>query len=678
MKFDAESVLFSLKCFIAGMLAYYIALRIGLTNPYWAVTTSYIVSQPLAGAVLSKALFRAVGTALGATAAVVLVPTFVNEPMVLALALALWLGLCTYIAQLDRTPLAYMFVLAGYTASIIGFPAVDTPGAVFNIAILRVQEIMLGLLCGSLVHAVIFPRTVTVRLLARIDQILGEVEQRTRGALALNRDTTLREERRRIALDLGELDQLSTHLPFDTARVVPRVRTVRALQDQLIMLLPLVTAVEDRLEALTLDERGIPPDVADLLRRTDLWLAEGVAVPDREEKAAALIAEAGALEPQDRSGGFVWHEMLLISLLVRLAELIAAHRDCRDLHDQIRSPSVRALTPHLGTLLMGAHGRSLHRDRGAALRTGFGTVATILLGCIFWIGTAWPSGAGAVLIAGVCCALFGGTDNGRRSIVNFLIGTIAGILAAVPYAFAIIPRVTDFVSLAAVLAPALLLLGSIFARPHYTLMGFGAAVGFLNSVGLNDHYGADFAAFANGAIAQIIGAGFSVVTVSLFQTVGPDTAIGRLFTSGWRDVARRASGRSRDERRWLSRMIDRIGLLLPKLARRAPDSAAPLMDMLVDMRTGIVAGRLRVLSQESPPDEQLLVDRTLDAIGDYYRHLNPNHPILPPDTVLTDIDRMVTAFAGDPSSERRRDALLLLTSLRRNLFPAAAPYGMAA
>ena len=52
-RFGGKEALFSVKCFVAAILAYYIALRIGLTRPYWAVTTSYIVAQPLAGAVLS-------------------------------------------------------------------------------------------------------------------------------------------------------------------------------------------------------------------------------------------------------------------------------------------------------------------------------------------------------------------------------------------------------------------------------------------------------------------------------------------------------------------------------------------------------------------------------------------------------------------------------------------------
>ncbi|RZM30908.1 MAG: FUSC family protein, partial [Sphingomonas sp.] len=172
-RFGGKEALFSVKCLIAAFLAYYIALRIGLTRPYWAVTTSYIVAQPLAGAVLSKAVFRVAGTVLGAAAAVVLVPNLVNAPELLSLGLALWLGLCLYISLLDRTPRAYLFLLAGYTASIIGFPSVTTPGAVFTIAALRVQEITIGILCGSLIHGFVFPQTVTATLLARIDAILA-------------------------------------------------------------------------------------------------------------------------------------------------------------------------------------------------------------------------------------------------------------------------------------------------------------------------------------------------------------------------------------------------------------------------------------------------------------------------------------------------------------------------
>ena len=42
--------LFSIKTFAAAVLALLISLWIALPNPYWAVATVYIASNPLSGA----------------------------------------------------------------------------------------------------------------------------------------------------------------------------------------------------------------------------------------------------------------------------------------------------------------------------------------------------------------------------------------------------------------------------------------------------------------------------------------------------------------------------------------------------------------------------------------------------------------------------------------------------
>jgi uncharacterized membrane protein YccC len=674
MQIDTDEVLFSIKCFLAAMLAFYIALRIGLTRPYWAVTTSYIVAQPLAGAVLSKAVFRLLGTGLGALAAVVLVPSLVNEPIILSVALALWLGICLYISLLDRTPRAYIFLLAGYTASIIGFPSVNLPGAIFDTAILRVQEIVIGILCGSFIHGVVFPRTVTARLLQRIDTILADAERWTREALGRSPRTTSPQEQRRIAIDLGELDQLSVHLPFDTARLLPRVRTVRALQDQLLQILPLGSTVEDRLTALH-ETGGVPADIDALVEEASDWFADGVHRGDRDVTAAELIArlQTGS---QPNAEALCWRDLLALNLRARLADLIAIHRDAHDLRDQLRSPSARAINPHVGDLLSQAHGRALHRDRGLALRAAAGTFACIALGCSFWIATAWADGAGAVLIAGVCCALFGNVDRPGPVIFQFFIGSAIGLAVAMGYAYAIVPRVNSFGLFVAVMAPPLLLVGSLMARPKLTLVALGALLGFANTVGFNATYETDFASFVNGAIAQLTGTGFAVVTVSLFQTIGADSSVARLFRAGWRDVARRADGRSTDETCWSSRMLDRIGLLLPRLAARpVRENPDGLLDALTDMRTGIVAGRLRRLSRTG---EREPIDAALDGIARHFRGLDPSRPAPPPDNLLMLIDQGVAAFAADLEPKRCREGLVLLTSLRRNLFPTAPGHRAAA
>jgi hypothetical protein len=56
----------------------------------------------------------------------VIIPTTVDAPVITVAALSLWMGTCLAIALLDRSPKAYVFMLAGYTAAIIRFPTVDT------------------------------------------------------------------------------------------------------------------------------------------------------------------------------------------------------------------------------------------------------------------------------------------------------------------------------------------------------------------------------------------------------------------------------------------------------------------------------------------------------------------------------------------------------------------------
>lgn len=71
------------------MIALYIALSLDLPRPYWAMAAVYVVANPLAGATSSKGIFRALGTLIGACAAVIFVPLFVNAPELLSLAVGI-------------------------------------------------------------------------------------------------------------------------------------------------------------------------------------------------------------------------------------------------------------------------------------------------------------------------------------------------------------------------------------------------------------------------------------------------------------------------------------------------------------------------------------------------------------------------------------------------------------
>ena len=673
---DAEAALFSVKSFAAAVLAYYVALRIGFAQPVWAVTTVYLVSQPLSGAVLSKALFRLLGTFLGGVAAVILLPAFVNEPLVLSLALALWLGLCVYIAQLDRTPRSYVFLLAGYTASIIGFPSVFAPGNIFNTAVLRVQEIGIGIVSASLIHSAIFPRSVTSRLQQQIGAIVASAEQSSRRSLAGSRDAALDRERRLLANGITEIEQLSFHVAFDTARLLPRPGVIRALQDQLSWLLPLSSVVEDRIAEYVAAEGALPTEIAALIADIDRWFVASLSESARDEHAQTHIGEAERL---GRAIGieapWQWREMILASLLSRLAELVRAHRALRELHDRVISGSIRGLSSEAALLIRSASSGSAHRDHGIALRSALGSVVAVLSVCGFWIATAWSSGATAALLAGVGCALFASLPHPGIVIRRFFYGSLVGIVLAAVMGFAVFPRVTDFTILAAVLSPPLLLIGSILARPALAVYALGAVVGLLNTVGIAATYQSDFANFVNGSVAQIAGTAAAVFIVDVFQVTGAETAFARLFSAGFRDVAARAEGRARDTRRWMRRMIDRTALIAARAGPAGIHPALPPYDALVGLRIGYNAGELRAFSAALPDDAaRLHLHAVLQHVSRHFRKLRPTDRTPAADAALQALDRAMAAFAADPMAERRYHATILLTGLRRNLFPDARAF----
>jgi uncharacterized membrane protein YccC len=109
------------------LVALYIAFASNLERPYWAMFTIFIVAKPITGAVRSKSAFRAFGTLAGAAMALLLVPPLVQAPVLLCLALSLWIGVCLYLSMQDRRPRSYAFLLAGYTAAIVGLAVVNEP-----------------------------------------------------------------------------------------------------------------------------------------------------------------------------------------------------------------------------------------------------------------------------------------------------------------------------------------------------------------------------------------------------------------------------------------------------------------------------------------------------------------------------------------------------------------------
>lgn len=626
LRTDQEAVLFSLKCLLATSLGLYVSLRIGLNRPFWVIGTVYLVSQPLSGATLSRGLFRLLGTVGGAVATVALVPRFANAPLVLSAALATWMSLCLYLAMLDRTPRAYAFLLAGYTTSLIGFPAVMVPADVFTIAITRVQEIAIGILAATLVHGLVLPRRVSSRVHARVAAVLDDAERWTRDLRAGASDTVLATDRSKVAADLLELHVLSIHLPYDSAHGVAQVQILRALHDRMLDVLMLSSAVEDSIDRL------------------------------RSPQARAM----------DSPG---WRELMQTGLAVQQAELDLAHADCRVLQAQlhIARPDWHRHVP--ARLARDVQGAVLHRDHRLALRSALGAFVGILLSCVLWIVTGWSEGATAVSIIGTACVLFGTIEAPAPHVMRYLVGSAIGVAVGLVYALVIIPSLSGIAGLVAALAPVLLLCGSFLARPPFIMAALGVVLTFPLIAGLGATNAINIVGALNNSVALFIGTTVALCSMQLFQTADAGRNRARLERSIRRDIARHAAGQGDVTRAWLSRMLDRIGLLAPRLQGRS-SAAHDLRALFADVRAARASSQLRALDKcRDNPHVRALHAALIERVAAHFR-IRSHAPRSVDAHLLELLDRMREAATA--SSGADRDHLLhLLCGLRRDLLVPA-------
>ncbi|KAA8726780.1 FUSC family protein [Ewingella americana] len=631
---DASALLFSAKSFAAAMLAYYLALSIGLERPSWAIITVYIVSQTSVGASLSKSLYRLVGTLIGAGATVLIVPAFVNMPVLCSVVLAGWICLCLYFSLLERTPRAYAFLLAGYTASLIGFPEVQHPGEIFDTAIARVQEIVIGIICAGVMHRYVLPKRISGLFNSKMAETLRDARRML--ANALTNPPQLASGDLRMASALQFLQGVSHHVPYDFALSIPVRNARNRLHDKLARLLVVSSELRDGVQRIV----AMPAPLLELRDEVTNWLGVEQASERRlagdmlQQRSAALTAQLAA----DAQG---FDDELAVSFCRYLNEAVSLLLQCERLFAALHQTAFNTSEKRTKS----AKGYVYHRDSLSAARTSLGAFTIILSSCLLWIYSAWPDGGTAVSVIGVCCTLFGNFDTPAPHIGKYMLGSAYGVMLSLLYSFALLPQVTEFCVLVAVLAPAYLLAGSLQARPQTTFMAMGITLTLPILSELGFQYSADFTSALNTAIALFAGTGFAFVSMSLLQTVQADAAINRLLRICRSDIRRSVKGIfARDELYWTNLMMDRTALLLPRLSRSEQSSEQILSQMLHYLRLGLAARQLRRLMPQLENKTASEVNQLLGQLAHEKR----------PDALRPRIESMINLYSPTQSETAHR------------------------
>jgi uncharacterized membrane protein YccC len=674
--------LFSIKTFAAAMLALYLGFLMSVPRPYWAMATVYICSHPLSGATRSKSAYRVLGTLIGAVAAVVMVPNLVDAPELLVLALAGWTALCLFVSLFDRTPRSYVFMLGGYTAALIGFPAVSDPASIFDLAIARVEEISLGIICASLVSTLVLPRSVGGAVAGRINLWLGESARFALDALAGRRDPeTAQRDLIGLAGAAAEIDMLSTHLKYEIAASPATRHAIEALRQRLLLLLPTQSSIADRMQALRDSATDLPPELDHVITRLRGWIrpeAPSLAPEDQRREVAEADALRQAIIEAEPGLGVAsgWPDLLLANLLTRLRELVDIASDCRLLRRAVAlgRPVAGRLHVDPGRSIASAH----HRDMLLPLLSAFGVALAIILTSAVWILTGWPDGSSAPMMAAVACSFFASRDDPAPAIVEFALWSAVAIVMIGIYLFAILPFVHDFEILALVLAPAYLVIGLMMAMPRTMSKGLALGANGSTLMALQGSYTADFPSFANGAIAFLIGMTLAAVLMRLMRSVGAEWSVRRLIRAESASLAAAAARHQgvEGEARLTALMLDRIGLMAPRLAALPPGHDLARRDVLAEPRIGLNIVALGRVRPHLAATAAAAIDRVLAGLATTFGTTVRDGAAMAARraALVADIDDGLRAVLAGADSAERRQAILGLVGIRRGLCPGAEPY----
>ncbi|WP_213774039.1 FUSC family protein [Bradyrhizobium sp. dw_78] len=663
-----REVVFSFKSFFAAMLALYIAFRLDLSEPMWAVTTVYVVSQPLAGMVLSKSMYRVLGTVIGAIASLVFVALFSNSPELFCLALALWMGLGTAVSvYLRDAPQGYVGMLSGYSAALIGLAAALAPESAFDIAVARCLEITLGIGCATLVHHLVFPQRAGDSLRKALNAALPDMARWAGDALrGQQSEAQGLIDRRRILATVVSLDRLRIFAIFDTPPLKAFDPAIRQIEGKLLSLLALLMSVYDRFAVLTRERPPTASELRPLLERAAMHLAQsaGARTPaDSEIESAdelALRAEIASRLPSVHDLRRDPNAFLVRSILLRLTDVIDLWRDSVWLRTHVSS----------GTRLQGSPASPAfhpYRDLPAALIDGAVTAIAVIAASAFWILSAWPGGPTAVTFTAIICAIMGGRDDPSVASVSFLRMSVVGAFFAACYLFVVLPPLTGFASLVAALAPFYLVCGLLLATPSTVqiVMPLIFTGGGLMAITNSTVY--DFEAFLNNAVSYVVGIGMAVVALRLLRPRGAGWAVQRLSRGLFHDLAAACLASGIDNRAaFESRMFDRINALFARLDPMIAKDRAVIQGSLGGLRLGLNVLALRTWLPELPAAAAAPVRNALTALAGHFMEIAKGRGDKPlPLELLEAASRQVFALDESALTVRAAEALFSVAMTMR-------------
>lgn len=557
---EGERWVYVVRAMLAAFSALWLAFRLGLDSPFTALATTIVLALPSSGMVLEKALHRFLGTLVGCAAALTLVALFPQTPTVLFLGLALWVALCTGGAAMHRNQQSYSFVLAGYTAVMIAVPAVDAPSGVFMLAVTRVTEVSLGILCSAVVHDVIFPRrhsrAVMRTVQARYTGFIGFCRQ-----VLEHRITPEQAELNHLkfAADIAALESGRAAAFFEAGHSRSQTRQLHAFNAAFMTALTTFYTLHRLSHRMRMAGEGpvlalVEPMYAHLAQTlgeelSPAWLAQmrATLASDIAAARAQLSAGAGPVLERPLQIDFDTAVELLERFAGNLADFAALyHGLTQQKRQQVSDPG--SYSPKTPPAIIAA--------------SGFRAGATLLVAAAMWYWLAWPGMVNAILMATIFCALASSSPRPTALVQQVLIGFLLAMPLAFITEFFMVAKSDSFWPMMLAALPLFSFAAYLCSGPRWAGVGIGMGMFSATLVVPSNMMRYDVESFVSSELSLTMGV---VVAYLMFKVVLPEHTMGHrghVAAALWREAQDACTKRLyRLKRRFDNRVRDLLSQL---------------------------------------------------------------------------------------------------------------------
>ncbi|WP_275660772.1 FUSC family protein [Vibrio mediterranei] len=466
---DKKAMAFALSVSLSVIITWLLCLRLNVESSSAAmVTIIMMLMSNSQGASLLKSLTRVVGTLLGCGYVLFIASSALVDPWLFNTLMIIWIVLCVGLASLYDTNYAYLFAMAGMTASVVGFPITVSPDLfhAFDVTQSRTIGILLGVGVTQVVCFIIPAGDDTERLdeikTATMKLVEALIQSQSSGA-----------SHTALTKFLGLVAQ-NKQLPMESL-IASSGNPVK----QPIEKLSLVHCVSIAFSTLKL---------VSLLKhdgRTQTLDSLMSAIRD----AAQPDADAGSIVDKLKVEGGNKAQIINSQLLIFIKDIIWLQLEYRQ-NSTLTPPRTIKLTSYI--------------DVPNMLRNMIRALVVMLVISYMWIELQWTSGMNALLLVGIVCSMMATIPNANMGNIAILKAQPIAILFGYIVTFVNAPLGSPGLFFSMVFVFLLLVSYHFMAsRTPFKLVCMLLLIFWANYIPLTNLPSMDFISYTNTAIANL-------------------------------------------------------------------------------------------------------------------------------------------------------------------------------